>query len=236
MSTWRNVYKARALAIQLLGHDLPLYGLDQTPVFMNEGGSRKSGTLSIVGAPEIALKENHAATRERVSILTSVSSDKASCLQPKRLPLEVLFRGKTNRILKGLRVPDNVNMTVTFQAKGSYRVENMLSFLDRWLDKWNDARVASADWRILLLDSYSAHFDESIQRLCWSRGYILLFHYGHTTGVTQVNDTDLHGPFKRIYLEFESQDFFDRQIMDPGDISRSRSEVSLLHVFVRSIC
>ena len=236
MSTWKNVYKVRALAIQLLGHDLPLYGLDQTPVFMNEGGSRKSGTLSIVGAPEVVLKENHAATRERVSVLTSVSSDKASCLQPKRLPLEVLFRGKTKRILKGIRVPDTVNMTVTFQEKGSYRVENMLSFLDRWLDKWDDARMASADWRILLLDSYSAHFDESIQRLCWDRGYILLFHYGHTTGVTQVNDTDLHGPFKRIYLDFEAQDFFDRQLMDPGDISRSRSEVSLLHVFVRSIC
>ena len=69
---WRNVFFVRALAQELFGHDLPIFGLDQTPLHMNEAGSRKESSLEIQGAPSISLLENHAATRERVSVLTCV--------------------------------------------------------------------------------------------------------------------------------------------------------------------
>ena len=69
---WTNLYFVRALAVELLGHDLPIYGIDQTPLFMNESGSRKMATLAIEGAPEVALKENHGATRQRVSVINDL--------------------------------------------------------------------------------------------------------------------------------------------------------------------
>ena len=58
-----------------------------------------------------------------------------------------------------------------------------------------------------------------------SRGYIALFHYGGTTGVVQVDDTDCHGDFEQTYLELEQISFNERQAVDPGNISRLPQEV-----------
>ena len=43
----KNVYFARALILEPFGHDPEILGLDQTPIYMNECGSRKEGTLEI---------------------------------------------------------------------------------------------------------------------------------------------------------------------------------------------
>ena len=55
----KNVYFARALILELFGHDPEILGLDQTPIYMNECGSRKEGTLEIQGAPEVVLTEKY---------------------------------------------------------------------------------------------------------------------------------------------------------------------------------
>ena len=39
----KNVYFARALILEFFGHDPQILGLDQTPIYMNESGSRKEG-------------------------------------------------------------------------------------------------------------------------------------------------------------------------------------------------
>ena len=54
---------------------------------------------------------------------------------------------------------------------------------------------------------------------------VLLFHHGCTTGITQVNDTDLHDAFSRDYVGLECQSFLDRQMVCPGDIGRSNQDV-----------
>ena len=46
----KSVYFARALILELFGHDPEILGLDQTPIYMNESGNRKEGTLEIRGA------------------------------------------------------------------------------------------------------------------------------------------------------------------------------------------
>ena len=223
--TLKNVYFARALIQELFGHDPEILGLDQTPIYMNESGSKKVGTLELIGAPEVKLKENCALTRQRVSVLTRVSSWKSSALQVGGPPIEVLFKGKTKRVLAKINVPWDVNLSLAFQEKGSYRSADMVAYLSKHLEQWTPERAQNGDWKILLLDSYKAHFSEDIERCCWERGYLVLYHYGNTTGVLQVNDTHLRAFFKRIYLDYEEEAFAEQLIHDPADIGRSRHQV-----------
>jgi len=64
-------------------------------------------------------------------------------------------------------------------------------------------------------------FERQRQGALLAKGYVTLFHYGCTTGVAQINDTDLHGDMEAIYLEFEQAAFFEQQLYDPGCISRT---------------
>ena len=105
----------------------------------------------------------------------------------------------------------------------------MVDYLERTLDAWSPDRAAAGDYRILMLDSYKSHFHEDIERVAWEHGYLVLYHYGCTTGVCQINDVALHATFKRIFLDLERADFIRRQYEDPGDISRSRQQVALCH-------
>ena len=80
---WMNVIRIRRLAQHFLGRDIcdHIYGIDEKPLHFNENGSKVTRTLEIEGAPVVALKENHAATRERCSLMTAVSSNKAAVAQ-----------------------------------------------------------------------------------------------------------------------------------------------------------
>ena len=133
--TWRSVYFARALAIECFGHDLPMFGLDQTPLYMNQSGSKDSKTLDARGAPITALKEAHAQTRGRISILTCTADSEDVADQEGGLPIEIMFKGKTKRTLKEagaeLRVPAVSNISLAYSIKGSYRAEHMVAFFDR---------------------------------------------------------------------------------------------------------
>ena len=63
-------------------------------------------TLHLKGAPDVPLKENHSATRERFSLMTWCTSDAEQLHREGfRPPLEVLFKGKTARVLKDLELP-----------------------------------------------------------------------------------------------------------------------------------
>ena len=118
-----------------------------------------------------------------------------------------------------------MNMSVVWSDKGSYREEHILRYLSRWLDPWTDERAASLDYRLLMMDMAGSHVQQSVVDLAWSKGYMLLYHYGGITGVLQVNDTDLHGAFQRIFLEEEQQSFNEKQEIRPGCIARTPQEV-----------
>jgi hypothetical protein len=86
---WINNFKVRRLAQRLLGTDLAedVYGIDEKPLHFNESGSKNCRTLEIAGAPSVKLKENHSATRERVSVMTLVTTNLAAIQQPRGLPV-----------------------------------------------------------------------------------------------------------------------------------------------------
>ena len=221
---WVFNVRVRALALACLGHDLPIMGCDQKPLHFNEEGSKCCKTLHFKGAPEVPLKENHSATRERFSLFTTVFSDRAAALAPGGPPLEVLFRGKET-VLAGLGLPSGSNITLSFGPKGSYRLEHCLKFLRRALAPWTPARAKARDYRMLYLDAYKAHMAAEVKELAWERGYVLCFHWGCTTGICQVNDTDLHQHVEREYQFWESKSFTDQQLLDAGNITRSRQQV-----------
>ena len=75
------------------------------------------------------------------------------------------------------------------------------------------------------MDYYKSHLAKRVQETAWSRGYVVLYHYGNTTGIAQVNDTDLHMRLEQLYIELETSSFTEKQLLDPCDISRTRQEV-----------
>ena len=109
--------------------------------------------------------------------------------------------------------------------KGSYREEHVVIFLSRWLPEWTEQRAIDNDWRLLYLDAYSAHLTAEVHDLAFERGFVPMYHGGGTTGVAQVNDTDLHAAFERAYLDAEMESFLEQNLVDPGDISRTRQSV-----------
>ena len=113
-------------------------------------------------------------------------------------------------VWKQMRVPADLNMSKAVGPKGSYRAEHVITCLERWLEPWTALRASTGNWRILRMDAYRAHMGQELVGLCVARGYILLFHYGCTTGIAQVNDTDLHAEFSRQYLDMESASFFEK--------------------------
>lgn len=224
---WRNIIVVRYLAQLMLENSLAdrIYGIDEKPIHFNESGSKNVRTLELAGAPVVKLKQNHANTRERASWMTCVTSDRAAALQPRKLPTELLFKARSTQRTRKLCVPDNMNVSVAWASKGSYREEHVLNFLGKWLDPWTAERASCHDYRILMLDVAKSHISDKITQFAWSRGYVTLYHYGCTTGVCQVNDTDLHAALEQLYLEIEQEAFNDQQLYDPGSVSRSPQDV-----------
>ena len=200
---WGNNIRVRKAAVMLLGHDLFIDGIDEKGIHYNESGSKCTRTLDIIGAPAVTLKQNHADTRKRVTIMTFVSNEERAAKRRRKLPLELLFQSKTaktkSKVLRNAKLPKDLDMSATVGPKGSYREEHVVAYLERWLQPWSEERQAAGDWRLLYMDAYKAHLTDRIQELCWPRGYVCLYHYGLTTGIAQVNDTDLHGEFSRIF-------------------------------------
>ena len=224
---WLNNIRVRRLAYLATGSELSdrIWSCDEKPLHFNESGSKMCRTLEIAGAPAVRLKENHAATRERASLMTTTTSDPMVSARPGLVPMELLFRAKTSRRTDGLWVPPDLKVTIQYAEKGSYRLHNMLVFLERILEPMTPDRTARSDYRVLYLDMAASHLDQAVVDFAWSCGYITLYHYGCTTGIAQVNDTDCHGIFERIYLELEQASFTHQQEVDPGSVSRRPQDV-----------
>ena len=224
-ATWLNVQRVQQLAKRVLGRELPVEGIDEKPIHLNEGGSKDVRTLAVVGEDDVELRRNHSHTRERATIMTSTTSDLAKAEHPSRLPIELMKKAGSARPLKGIKLPNDMSASVTWAPKGSYRHDDILGYIQRWCEEWTEARAAANDYRIMLLDVARSHIGKDIVDELWSRGYLCLYHYGGTTGVIQVNDTDNHGQFEREYLVFEEASFIRRQRIDPSDIGRDFQEV-----------
>jgi hypothetical protein len=127
--------------------------------------------------------------------------------------------------MRGLVPPPGTNVSFQVAEKGSYRQAHIVRYLERWLDPWTDQRQAAGDWRILYMDVAASHVVDEVVQFAHGRGYVTLFHYGCTTGVAQINDTDCHAELEAFYCELEQAAFHNQQLWDPGNISRTLQNV-----------
>jgi flavin-binding protein dodecin len=221
-TVWCNIFRVRRLMARSLGYEPVIENFDQSPFHMNEVGSKSAGSLTITGGGSVALVEGHAATRERWSANTMVAS--RSAVAGRLPPLQLMFKAKSGaRVLPKLQ--DSCPcwapwLSVGVSPSGSYCESDILNYLELVLDPMSPDR----DWRILLVDAYAAQTTQAVRRACWHRGYVLISHGGGTTGVSQVNDTDLHQALKRQYMELESAEMLDQQRLRPAAVPVPRKE------------
>ena len=102
-------------------------------------------------------------------------------------------------------------MLLQSAEKGSYRTDDVLTFLDWALP----AALTPQDSCIVLLDWYAAHLSEPVAELMRNKGHVLLHHGGGTTGLEQVNDTHLHASLQRRVEETEVQITYEQRRRDP---------------------
>ena len=117
---WLNVYRIRHLAKRLLHTDLAedMYGIDETPLHYNEGGGKGIRTLDIAGAEYVQLKQNHAHTRLRVSLMTCVSSNRLVTADARNMPLEMLVKAGTDRAIRVLKPHEESACLLHFRKRG----------------------------------------------------------------------------------------------------------------------
>ena len=224
-ATWLNVQRVQQLAKRVLGRELVVEGIDEKPIHLNEGGSKDVRTLAVEGEVDVELRRNHSHTRERSTVMTSTTSDLAKAEHPSQLPIEIMKKGCSGQTVKGIKLPEDMSVSLTWAPKASYRHDDILAYIKRWCEEWTEARAAANDYRIMMLDVARSHIGKDIVDELWSRGYLCLYHYGGITGVLQVNDTDNHAQFEREYLVFEEASFTRRQEIDKSDIRREFYEL-----------
>lgn len=224
---WQNNIRVRHYCQRIFGFDPGRHvdNADQKGWFMNEAGSKAKGTLEILGAPSVPLLENHADTRKRLSLMTWTTN--ALSAFPQGPPLEVCFKldGVGQQVLDSLTFRPGP-FSVRCSDSGSYREEHVIAFLELHLPVATEQRRAEQDWRLFYLDIYAGHLSRRIWDLCWSRMYVLLYHGGGCTGLTQPNDLWLHSVLETKLLELESLVVMKEQLLRPSKVpSLSRQQV-----------
>jgi len=128
-------------------------------------------------------------------------------------PLELMFKAKGHTLEDRLQahIPAWAPwLTVATSASGSYKEHNLLDYLDKVLPPL----TAERGWRILLCDAYRPHMAQSLRRLAWERGFVVVWHGGGATPVCQANDTDLHHTLRQKYTEIEQGWMLREQALD----------------------
>ena len=206
--TWLNNIKLRHWIHLATGQEPEcIDNVDQKPFHVNESGSKYQKTLAFKGGV-VELVELHSATRERWTANTYGTSDEARAMACD-VWLEMLMKGGTEVLRKleeglgqlrgGGSLGKLQGVSVATSPSGSYDTNDILAYLRRALPEWGPGRR----WRILLLDAFTGHNGERIQRLSWERGYLLVYIGGGCTGALQPLDTHLHAPLSKQYQELE---------------------------------
>ena len=201
---WLSVAKLRKLVQLHFGYDPDCRNVDQSPFHGNEAGSAACNTLALKGAPTVPLIENHHATRERWSLNSITDSSAERVLR--RLPgFELMFKADGHHVEAELQEyvfakGKSFRVTVVTGPSGSYREEHICNCLEKHLEKWGPGRR----WEFMFLDAYAPGLTDNIQRLCWTRGYILVTHGGGASMVCQTNDTDLHKWIRKRFIELQT--------------------------------
>ena len=214
---WLNAVRVRALCLAKFGYEPDFENFDESPFHNNESGSKDVYTLAVAGTT-VPVVEGHADTRERWTANLTTWSNKQRILHEGPPQCEFMFKGN-GEVLK-MRLQEHIRRrgverwaSATTSEKASYRVNDILDFLERHLPPL----VENRKWRIMQADDAKAHLAASVFRTCWNRGYVFIPLGGGVTPVVQVVDSDLNQPVSREYQKLEVMEH----------ISQMRSGVSV---------
>ena len=115
----KNIYIVRCFFHVKFGVDMVIWGSDQMPLHENEGTGAR--TLSFKGT-DVSVKEDYSASRKRVTVMTTVSSQAKA---PPR-PLEFVFKGKGTRVT--VRIPYGSGISTQWSPKGSLSLGSVAAF------------------------------------------------------------------------------------------------------------
>ena len=190
---WTNLIRVQALIWLTFGHFADVDGFDQKPLHVHESGSKNLKTLEHRGAVEVVVKEAHAATRSRYTVVTYVTSNRTRAQA--LCPLEICFKGGVRvkaalaEFLQELKKEEpgiDRWLSLTATESASYKHADVKDYFKHALEAWTPTRSRGNDWRILYCDAYSAHDFHDLRKNAWERGYVLMYHGGGTTGTGQV--------------------------------------------------
>ena len=207
---WLNVARVRALCLLAHGYEPELENWDQSPFHHNETGSQNTPTLAVAGSL-VPVLEGHHDTRERWTANLTTFSNKERLLRDGPPYAEFVFKGDGDRMASRLREHIRSRghprwVSTATSEKGSYRVEDVLNFLELHLPPMSQSRR----WRIIMADDHKPHLSPHVWRLCWQRGYVFIPHGGGVTPVAQTVDTDLNQSVKREYSLLETAELLEQ--------------------------
>ena len=104
---WKNNFRVRYMAQIYLGNDLRhrIFGIDEKPIHFNESASKAVKTLHFEGAPYCALRTNHSASRDRLSLMTMVTSWRDLCKCAMKPPVALCVRAQSAQKLASVVLP-----------------------------------------------------------------------------------------------------------------------------------
>ena len=226
---WINIHKWRFWVWMKFGYDPDLRNVDQTPLHKNESGSKTYKTITVKGAYSVPLLENHAATRERMSVSTVTDSNEHR-IKHERLPgFEVMFKAngqkKATNLQKyadSLEVP--FKLSVVAGSSGSYKEEDLLAMQDKWLEPWVEGRR----WEAWLGDAYAPGLTNNIQMQCWQKGYQSFTHGGGASMIGQTNDTELHKPLRKGFSDYQEELVLQKTLNSGGGLKQCTDEENIM--------
>jgi hypothetical protein len=127
------------------------------------------------------LCEGHDDTRERWTCNFTTWSDKLRIMAGEFPYVEFMFRADADEGKFVLRLREHIRsrgfgpwVSVTTSCKASYRLADILNFLELHLPPYSESRP----WGIMRADDFSPHLNDAVFRLCWSRKYFFIPHGG----------------------------------------------------------
>ena len=202
---WISTARLRALAEETLNYDLEMENFDQSPYHHNETGSQDVRTLAVAGSNTVPVLEGHHDVRARwTSNMTTISE--ILRIRSGDIPMaQMMFKADGERLELRLRAHIRSRgygpwISVATSDSGSCKTSDILAFLDQHLPRLENGRR----WRLMFSDDYAAHTNDSVFRLCWSRGYVMVPHGGGVTPLTQTVDTDLNKTVRAEYSALEA--------------------------------
>jgi hypothetical protein len=211
---WLNIYSLRYYILLVHGYDPMMQNSDQSPFHNNETGSQNKPILAVKGS-KVPVTEGNADVKTRWTANLTTCSDRKLIEKGYIPPGECMYKaaidGTLNDRLQEFRRSRGFPewMTATTSPKGSYREQDVVTFIQRHFTI-PTAVAEDTRWSLYLLDDMAAHRSPNVSRLCWTNHQVCVVHPGCVTPYLQTCDTHLNEFVRKDYGDIETRILIDK--------------------------